>query len=69
VTRIAEGGPADRAGLRPGDVITGVDGRPVTDLHHFHDALSRRQAGDMVEVTLWREGETSTVRAVLEDYR
>jgi serine protease Do len=65
VIRIEAGGPADGAGLRPGDAITVVDGRLVRDLHHFHESLGRRRVGDTVEMTVWREGVTLVLRAVL----
>lgn len=65
VMRVDPGGPAETAGMRPGDVITALDGGAVRDLHHFHDLLFRRKPGATVEVTLWREGQTVTVRPVL----
>ncbi len=65
VVRVEAGGPADEAGIQPGDVITSVGGEIVKDLHHFHEALNRRKAGDVVEVALWREGQTLTFRPVL----
>jgi serine protease Do len=69
VLRIEPGGAAEAAGITPGDVITAVAGRPVTDLHHFHDLLARHPIGDSVEITLWRAGGRLTVTAVLEEYR
>jgi serine protease Do len=69
VLRVDAGGPAETAGLGPGDVITAVAGRPVKDLHHFHEALARQRIGETVEVSLWREGQTLTLRTVLEEYR
>jgi S1-C subfamily serine protease len=69
VVRVDAGGTADLAGLKPGDVITAVDGRAVKDLHHFHEALARHRIGETVEVAVWRDGETLVVRAVLEEYR
>jgi len=69
VKRVDPGGPADRAGILPGDVITGFGDQPVKDLHHLHDQMALYKAGDAVELRVWREGRTSTVRAVLEEYR
>ena len=46
----------------------GFKEEPIRDLHHFHESLERHKAGDAVRVTLWRRGETVTVRAVLEDW-
>jgi serine protease Do len=69
VVRVEADGPADAAGIRAGDVITAVGGRSVTDLHHLHEALFRRKAGEVVETTLWRDGQTLTVRPVLQEYK
>ena len=65
VVRVEAGGPGEAAGLQPGDVITAVADEVVRDLHHFHESLNRRKAGEGVELTLWREGQTLTLRAVL----
>jgi serine protease Do len=67
VVRVEPDGPGEAAGLRPGDVITAVAGSGVKDLHHLHEALFTRKAGDAVDVTFWRDGRTVTATAVLED--
>ena len=66
VTRVEPGGPAEAAGIQPGDVITAVAGESVRDLHYFHAALERRRVGDAVEITLWRDGKTLSARPVLK---
>jgi serine protease Do/serine protease DegQ len=42
VSRVARGSPAARAGLRRGDIILGVDGRPVRSLEELEEAAPRR---------------------------
>jgi serine protease Do len=69
ITRVDEGGTAASAGLQAGDVITAIEGRPVKDLHHLHESLDRHKIGDAVAVTVWRSGESATLRPVLEEYR
>jgi serine protease Do len=69
VVRVEEGGAAEASGISAGDVITAVAGRPVVDLHHFHEALFRRKAGEAVEVRLWRDGQTLAVSPVLQEAR
>ncbi len=63
------GGPADAAGFEPNDVVVAIAGKPVTDLHHFHDLLQQHKIGEPVGVTVWRNGETLTLRPVPEEYR
>ncbi len=69
VIRVEDGGPAQAAGLEPGDVITSISGKPVRDLHLFHDLLASYRPGATVDVNLWRQGETLTRRVVLEEER
>ncbi len=69
VVRLEKDGPAEAAGILPGDVITAVDGKGVRDLHHFHEALVRHKVGETVSVALWRDGRTLTLQVVLEESR
>jgi serine protease Do len=69
VIRAESGGPAEEAGFKPGDVVVAIEGKAVTDLHHFHDLLLQHKIGEPVDVTVWRDGETLTLRPVPEEYR
>ncbi|MGD9856017.1 MAG: PDZ domain-containing protein, partial [Planctomycetaceae bacterium] len=70
--RVRPGSPAYEAGLREGDRITRVDGRPVTRVPHVRHILGRKYAGDVVPISYIREGtETTspmTLAATLEPY-
>jgi S1-C subfamily serine protease len=50
-------GPADKAGLAGGDVITGFDGRAVKGRDELNDLLRQTPAGKSVEVIYLRDGE------------
>ena len=63
---ITKGGPADKAGLRAGEVIVSLDGRPVTGPDELVIAIRAKSVGDTVEVTV-RAGSTQrTVRMTLQ---
>ena len=66
VRDVTKGGPADQAGLSAaGDVIVGIDGRPVRDPADVSAAVTRLKPGDSVRVTVRRGGDRRTVRVRL----
>jgi S1-C subfamily serine protease len=73
---VTPGGPSSRAGLQPfrrgrdggvlaGDVITAVDAQPVKTLDDVLTVLELRQPGDTVTLTVWRAGQSRSVRVTL----
>ena len=63
---ITKGGPADKAGLKPGDVIIAFAGRPVIGPNEFVVAIRARSVGDQVELTVRRGSTERTVRMILQ---
>jgi putative serine protease PepD len=51
-------GPAAQAGLKPGDVITALDGRPITNSDDLIVAIGTHAPGDQVTLTVKRDNET-----------
>ncbi|WP_139722084.1 S1C family serine protease [Serinicoccus chungangensis] len=63
---VVDGGPADRAGVRPGDVILSVDGMPIRDSQQLIVVLRSYAVGDTVEMELrTAAGEDRTVSVTL----
>ncbi len=54
ITEVMEDSPANKAGLKAGDVITSVDGEKVTDISDVKKAVSQKEKGEEVEITLLR---------------
>ena len=61
VADVYPGGPAARAGVRQGDVITAFDGRAAVDAASVNYVLATHKAGDAVAVGLRRNGRSQTV--------
>jgi hypothetical protein len=59
------GTPAERAGLKAGDVIVEFGGRPVKDLYEYTDALNAHKPGDTVQIVVLRDGQRLTLTATL----
>jgi putative serine protease PepD len=57
---VTPGSPAQAAGLQSGDVVTGADGRTVSDPDDLSAALSGLEPGDEVEIEVSRDGEQRT---------
>ncbi|MFC5998049.1 S1C family serine protease [Quadrisphaera sp. GCM10027208] len=64
---ITPGGPADRAGIRPGDLIVAFEGRPVTDPDELIVAIRAQRPGDSVTLTVRRDGQDRDVTLELEE--
>jgi serine protease Do len=65
VSSVEKGSPADRAGLQPGDVIRGVNGRPVVASGDLPAIVSLSAPGEQVALDVWRQGKKVQVSAKL----
>ncbi|MGZ4329342.1 MAG: PDZ domain-containing protein [Solirubrobacteraceae bacterium] len=59
------GGPAQRAGVQPGDVITQVDGQPITSPGVLDAAIAAKQPGQQVQLLVNRYGQSLVLYATL----
>ena len=58
---VAPGSPADKAGLKPGDVITSIGGKPVDNVRQFALALYNYRIGQKAEIGVLRDGKEVTL--------
>lgn len=65
VDSVQSGAPADKAGLKKGDVITAVNGTNLNARTGLGEALSALSPGDKVTLTVDRNGSTQTLTATL----
>ncbi len=66
VVQVVENSPADRAGLRAGDVILSINGINVENPALFGRLVQRFGASGQVELELWKEGAASKLAVALE---
>ncbi len=54
ISRVASGGPAAKAGLQRGDIITAIDGQALDNNHSFINVLLNYKPGDVISLTVAR---------------
>jgi putative serine protease PepD len=65
IASVESGSGADAAGLKVGDVITGVDGASVTTAERLRAVIAAHAPGDKLSLALLRGGKTQTVTVTL----
>ena len=66
---VKPGSPAAKAGFKAGDVLIKFGDKPIHNLYDFTDALRASKVGDVVEVTVMRDGKPVTASVKLEQRR
>lgn len=66
---IVSGSPADKAGLKSKDIITEVNGVAIGEAGSLSTLIGEYKPGDVVELTVIREGEEMKVSVTLEGYK
>jgi serine protease Do len=61
VTQIFEGDPADKAGIKANDIITAVNGEPVTSSRELSRRIAALGVGQKAKITITRDGREKTV--------
>ncbi|HSR12346.1 MAG TPA: Do family serine endopeptidase [Thermodesulfobacteriota bacterium] len=69
VADVAGGGPAEKAGIRKGDVVVSLEGNAVEGPNDLRNKIAATQVGRKVDIGLVRKGERVTVQPVVEAYR
>ena len=66
---VISGSPAQKAGLKDGDIITKIDDIEISKNISLGSLIGEKSAGDKVKITYLRDGKESTSVATLEEYR
>ena len=65
VASVEKGGPADKAGLQPGDVITSYNGQAIVSSNDLPAAIATARPGAQADLQVWRQGKPTSVQATL----
>jgi serine protease Do len=67
VAGVTDGGPADKAKLRNGDVILKFAGQDVKEMHNLPRIVADSAVGEEVPVVIWRDGKEITIQTTLAE--
>jgi serine protease Do/serine protease DegQ len=67
ISAVTEGGAALEAGIKPGDVIIRIDGKPVTSSANLRNMIGLKRVGDSVNIELMREGKQKSFKIAIKE--
>jgi serine protease Do len=67
VQAVQPGGPADKAGMKPGDIITTIDGRQIKDGDDLVNEIASRHPGSSIRLGFLRDGKTQDATVTIGD--
>ncbi|HHY82384.1 MAG TPA: PDZ domain-containing protein [Clostridiales bacterium] len=65
ITDVTKDSPALEAGIKPGDVITGINGKKIEKIDELKSTLESFEVGDVIDVSLWRNGNDFVLKVKL----
>ncbi len=65
IDQVMDDSPAEKAGLKPLDIFLKLDGQEVNQSNEIQNAIALMNPGDVVTITVWRDGEEKQIRATL----
>ncbi len=68
VGQVIDGGPAEKAGIKNGDVILSVDGKLVERSTELPSVVSAIKPGDTAKLEVWRDGATKMINVKVDEF-
>jgi Do/DeqQ family serine protease len=67
ITQVVENSAADKSGLKPGDIVTHINGKRVKDAGTLRNTIGLLRVGQRVELKVQRDGKKHTLTAQIEE--
>ncbi|MBI4038135.1 trypsin-like peptidase domain-containing protein [Candidatus Daviesbacteria bacterium] len=67
IQEVVKGGPAEKVGVKEGDIIIKINGKSVDNENKVAEAVSGSSIGSRMELTVWRKGQELNMTATLEE--
>ncbi len=65
VAGVTEGGPAEKAKIEAGDIVTSFDGKPIASMNQLPRAVAETKIGREVPVEVWRKGKSLRLKVTV----
>jgi serine protease Do/serine protease DegQ len=66
ISKVYDNSAAERAGLKAGDIVTGVDDRPITSAKDLRNRIGLTPVDDPIKLAVLRDGKSLTIKAKIE---
>ena len=67
VTSVMPGTSAEKAGLKSGDIVVSVDGKPVKTIDDLIAAVRKKNVGDKISITYYDNGTKKTADLTIQE--
>lgn len=69
ITQVVKGSAADKAGLKPGDIVTQINGKRVKDADILRNTIGLLRVGEQVTLKILRDGKKQLLTASIEEHQ
>ncbi|HZS68033.1 MAG TPA: DegQ family serine endoprotease [Burkholderiales bacterium] len=69
VSTVESGGPAEKAGIKPGDVILSYNGKPIDNSNQLPPLVAATKPGSKATVEVWRDGKKQTLNLAVGELK
>lgn len=67
IQEVVDSSPAEKAGIKAGDIITKIEGQVVDSEKKISDTISNKKIGDKLEMVIWNDGKERNITATLQE--